>query len=711
MNVFKRFCCAGVIALLGSAGLSGLPALAQSGAYIGYAYPAGGQQGTSFEVKLGGQRLDGVHQVLVTGSGVTAKINRFFRTISNQELVLLREQLKELKQRAKLANRRTLSGGISKTEQTILDNIETRMAEYCNRPASASIASLVYLQVTVAADAEPGPREIRLVGSRGISNPLVFHVGQLPEQTRTPMRISTLQVLGKEELSLRSRPEQEVEAEIELPCTVNGQIASGEVNWYRFQARKGQRLVLSCAGRELIPYIADAVPGWFQPVLAVEDANGNQVGYNDDFRFHPDPALLFEVPEDGEYRFCIHDAIYRGREDFVYRVTIGEVPYLTSLFPLGGTANDVSSVEMNGWNLDSASLKIVDRQTGALAAIRGGIVSNRMPYDLVNRSESQRRERHEREPNNHQLEAEPLELPVILNGRIDAPNDNDVFSVQAQAGDKLVAEVVARRLGTPLDSVLKVTDESGTLLAMNDDHHDVGSGRNTHHADAFLVAEIPADGRYFVHLGDTTCSGGEAYAYRLRLHPQQPDFELRTEPSGAAFRSKGGFSINVYAIRKEGYDGEIRVRLDDSTKGFMSSTAVLKPGKDTAKLWLKTTLKTTVEPVTLSVQGVAMIDGNRVVRSAVPSDDRMQAFLWRHLVPAQDFVAVVFNPAAQMTMQRADPSPRAVAAATTKPAAQAVTFNKKQVAGRLRQLKLLYDEWLLTEPFYAAKVAECESIQ
>jgi len=36
-------------------------------------------------------------------------------------------------------------------------------------------------------------------------------------------------------------------------------------------------------------------------------------------------------------------------------------------------------------------------------------------------------------------------------------------------------------------------------------------------------------------------------------------------------------------------------------------------------------------------------------------------------------------------------------------------FTKQQVAGRLRQLKLLYEEGLITEDFYARKVAECEA--
>ena len=32
----------------------------------------------------------------------------------------------------------------------------------------------------------------------------------------------------------------------------------------------------SAQARQLIPYIADAVPGWFQPVIVLYDAGGNE---------------------------------------------------------------------------------------------------------------------------------------------------------------------------------------------------------------------------------------------------------------------------------------------------------------------------------------------------------------------------------------------------------------------------------------------------
>ena len=38
-------------------------------------------------------------------------------------------------------------------------------------------------------------------------------------------------------------------------------------------------------------------------------------------------------------------------------------------------------------------------------------------------------------------------------------------------------------------------------------------------------------------------------------------------------------------------------------------------------------------------------------------------------------------------------------------------FTKQQIAGRLRQLKLLFEEGMLTDEFYSEKVAECEAAE
>ena len=72
-------------------------ARAQPRPHIGYTYPAGGQQATTLQIKLGGQGLDDVNAVLVTGSGVTARVVEYYRRLGPQEIQLLNEQLRELK--------------------------------------------------------------------------------------------------------------------------------------------------------------------------------------------------------------------------------------------------------------------------------------------------------------------------------------------------------------------------------------------------------------------------------------------------------------------------------------------------------------------------------------------------------------------------------------------------------------------------------------
>jgi len=49
------------------------------------------------------------------------------------------------------------------------------------------------------------------------------------------------------------------------------------------------------------------------------------------------------------------------------------------------------------------------------------------------------------------------------------------------------------------------------------------------------------------------------------------------------------------------------------------------------------------EHISLDVEGRAVIAGQEVVRSAVPADDMMQAFAYKHLVPAEDLEVVFWD--------------------------------------------------------------------
>ena len=682
-------------------------AAAQPTPYIGFVYPAGGQQGTTFAIRLGGQRLDGARAVLVSGSGVRAERVEYRRHLGNQEITLMREQLRELRQQAR-RRRQQARGPLDETSREIMARIEDRLDGWVNRPANPALAHLVFAEVTVAPHAEPGPREIRVVTATGVTNPMRFQISQLPESERQAMSTTRLPVLGNEQAAERNRPKAQVERRVRIPCVVNGQVAAGEVNHYRFEARQGQELVLAVQARELIPFIADAVPSWFQPVLTLFGPDGREVAYSDAFRFEPDSVIHYPVPADGEYVLTISDALFRGREDFVYRIQIGETPFLTSVFPLGGPAGEPLLIEMQGWNLRQATLNLpsMGEPPGVyhVTARRHGQVSNRLPFVLDDLPEV-----FEQEPNDDRDQAQPVELPVIINGRIAAPGDWDLFRFDGRRGEVVVAEVLARRLNSPLDSLLWLTGPDGSLLAMNDDHEDPAIGRNTHHADSYLRVELPADGTYTVHLGDTAGQGGPAYAYRLRLSPPRPDFQLRVVPAAVGLRSRRAAQVSVYAIRRDGFAGDIRVQLANPPRGFNSPTLTLAADDEMVRLPIRTNRVPTDLPVALTIEGRAQIAGRQVVRAAVPAEDRMQAFLWRHLVPAEQFHALVFDPSYEPTSPRNPPPlPEEVKQAAAKRLEGQPRFTQRQVAGRLRQLRYLYENWLLTDAFYHEKVAECE---
>ena len=124
-------------------------------------------------------------------------------------------------------------------KDNLIDRIQRRFTEDERTPAVRSQTELVFVEITVAPDAKPGRREIRVITKLGISNPLTFYVGQVPEVARKPMKICQLPILGKESQAQRKRPVEEEEVRITVPCTMNGQIAPGETNRYRFQASKG----------------------------------------------------------------------------------------------------------------------------------------------------------------------------------------------------------------------------------------------------------------------------------------------------------------------------------------------------------------------------------------------------------------------------------------------------------------------------------------
>ncbi len=637
--------------------------------HIGYVYPAGGECGEVVRVIIGGQNLRGANKAFISGEGVKATVIKHYRSMRNLDKNQ-RDEIGRRLARAAMARWEELArdgaeltnwgrrfirrldrmGGkkdsepgetepIEIPENPFLENLESKsfaelrhamyeLFEVNRSQRNPQLGEMVLVEFSISKRAIVGDREIRLVTPQGLTNPMCFCVGNLPEKCELETNGPNTECLIKGEQPLQ------------LPVLVNGQIRPGDIDQFAFHAEKGQRLVIETLARHLVPYLADAVPGWFQATLALYDERGKEVAFADDYRFNPDPVLFYEVPKTGVYTLEIRDSIYRGREDFVYRVSIGERPFITETFPLGARTGIRRLAAIDGWNLPRQRLPLDGR--GNSGNIRQTSVrkrsrwSNPVTYAVDSLPESM-----ESEPNDTLQDSQRIPLPRTINGKINQPGDIDIYKFHMRSGDTIVAEVLARRLDSPLDSLVRLLDEDGKILDWNDDHVDKQKGLCTHHADSYLMKKVEKNSVYFIQLSDAQRHGGNEYAYRLRISAPRPDFALRLIPSSINILNGQSLPVTVHALGKDGFAEDIEIVLKDAPKGFKLSGNRIPAGMDRIRMTLTAAVDAPLEPQVITMEAIANVSGRQLHREVTPADDVMQAFLYRHLVPAESLMVAV----------------------------------------------------------------------
>lgn len=114
----------------------------------------------------------------------------------------------------------------------------------------------------------------------------------------------------------------------------------------------------------------------------------------------------------------------------------------------------------------------------------------------------------EREPNSTFDQAEPVALPVTLNGQVAGERDLDYFAFAVEPGQVVSAELVACRLGSPLDPVFELQDGSGRPLAA----HEARLG-----GDAVLTCVADRSDTWRLLIANLGVGGGPQYVYRANL--------------------------------------------------------------------------------------------------------------------------------------------------------------------------------------------------
>ncbi|HYM09625.1 MAG TPA: hypothetical protein VEU62_02770 [Bryobacterales bacterium] len=372
----------------------------------------------------------------------------------------------------------------------------------------------VTMEITVAPDAEIGLYRYRLVTKEGTSNTSTLSIepyyGEVPENEPND---SIEQAMLQDEY-------------VFLPTVIAGRIsAPGDEDYFTFRARAGQELVFDIS--------AQNIGSALQWGMELYDSKGTLLTKRRIDDFQPGTALAYHFSADGRYTIKVCDIERGGSRRHVYRLKIGEYPYLTGAYPLGVQKGVRSQIAVRGFNLgDQRKLTVEGKPSyeqvkleDVTVRAKAGRSQNKIRVAVGDYPEVA-----EQENGASPDKAQVLAVPSTANGRIsglfDGHADEDYFRFRAQKGRHYIIDVLAQRLGSPLDSVIEVLDAKGhpipraTLRAVVatqttlSDRDSVTTGLRLLSPDGFAV-------------GDYMMVGNEIL--RVEAMPRTPDDDFRFE--------------------------------------------------------------------------------------------------------------------------------------------------------------------------------------
>lgn len=552
---------------------------------IGFVYPSGAKQGQTIEVEVGGQNISRCTEAIITGKGVRAEL-----IIDNSAEAVRRNK-------------------VSKKNIGDEDNLQ--------------IAQRMKVRITIDKNAELGLKDLRLVSPKGVSNRLFFEVGQLDNflEKENNSEIEKANVIPS------------------LPCTICGQIRMSDKDYYAVTLQKGHDYVFAVKAREFMPYIADAVPGWFQPTLALYNDKFSEVSYSDDYYFNVNPLIIYTPQTTGVYYLEIKDALYRGREDFMYRIDAGELPYITRMTPFGGNAGDDTEVTLTGVNLPRTRITVspATKQMGKMPVhvVNNGLVSNDVFFDYSAPKMQERTCTRFNRP-------VEIELGEVINAHFSKPYEQHIYELYVEKKTKIVFDVHARRYGFPTDAKIDIY-RNGKKIFTEDDTEDDTEPMMTHFADPAWSRPLEP-GTYQIRVTEAQSKYGDEYQYRLYVHRFMPDFELIADPSIISVPRGGSQIVNLQAIRRFSYQGEISTYFKGLPKGIEVAYSKLLKGEKKRSFTLTAPISAKEGDYVVRLFGEAKQGKAVVTKEAHPAESMMQAFYYTHLLPTSEMKVQIVEP-------------------------------------------------------------------
>jgi len=533
------------------------------------------------------------------------------------------------------------AGSSVEVEVTGQDLDDLRGLYFSNTNISAKQIKGPKFAITIPTTAPVGVYDVRAVGRFGISNPRPFVIGGLPEQIAT---------------STNTAPESAMA--VTNNTTLNGRTSSEAVQYFRFAAPKGQRVLVECDAADLDSRLS--------PSLTLLDAAGREVA-----SAKAGELLDVQPSADSEFLVRLHDFLYRGGAEYFYRLTISTRPHIDYVLPPTALAASKTKLKLFGRNLPGGKLaeaaklqgkpleelevevtappksSVADRSSGALLKPASALVDGfeyrlstaEGPSNPVFISFAGAPVVLEQEPNDKPEQAQLVSLPCELSGQFYPEHDRDWAKFEAKKGDVIWIEALSQRLGLPTSPfmvVQRVTkDENGKERFEDvrefydpENHPEFKTGN----LDPASRLEIKEAGEYRLEIRDLFNSYSDpGRVYRLSLRKESPDFTLvaLSQPAGppkkdskeaavvVPFLRRGEtIPIKIAALRREGFKGSIEL----STRGLPESISVshgrIDTGSNSTLLFLTASETGPGWHGSFEIVGRASVDSEELVRRA-----------------------------------------------------------------------------------------------
>jgi hypothetical protein len=485
--------------------------------------------------------------------------------------------------------------------------------------------------IKIGPDVPPGIYDVRACGTPGISNPRAFVVSDLPQAVEPATNTTAATAM-----------------DVPLDTVVAGTAKAGVADWFKFTARRGQRVLIDCDAAELDSRLS--------PVLAVFDANTRELETS-----RRGGLLDFTAPADATYLLQVHDLAFAGTGDYFYRLTLTTGPRIDYIFPPCARPGMKAKFTLFGRNLPggspanlaghdgkpldkldveiavptAADLRADGLLNPAAAALDGFSFRLKEPHvsNPVFIGFTDAAVVAEHEPNNTPEQTQKLTPPCEVAGQFFGAGDVDTFSFDAKKGDVWWIEVISQRIDLPTNPFLLIERDAAVVQEVAGPATDVGGLRfSTASADPLVRFEAKEDGTYRLRLRDLFGASRKdpRNVYRLALRKDAPDFRLvaiaepppekkddrAAAPRAAVIRADGTAAIKVLALRRDGFNGDIDLQVEGLPPGAKTLPTRIPAGGNEGLLLISAAEKPEAWAGGIRVIGKAKLGDAEVTREA-----------------------------------------------------------------------------------------------